>query len=260
MRSLSRFRLITFDVTNTLLQFRSSPGKQYGEIGALFGARCDNNELAKNFKANWYKMNRDYPNFGRDTNPQMEWQQWWRKLIAGTFSDSGAAIPDEKLHNFSNHLIELYKTSICWQPCNGSVELLQQLRKNLKPDKCKLGVIANFDPRLPALLQNTKLEQYLDFAVNSYEVKAEKPDPEIFHKAMEKSGLENLRPEECLHIGDGPTTDYLAAKELGWHSALVHEKSYAYLVKKYGEDIDRDHVFPSLYDFQKKVSDGSVVW
>jgi len=54
MRSLSRFRLITFDVTNTLLQFRTTPGKQYGEIGALFGARCDNNELAKNFKANWW--------------------------------------------------------------------------------------------------------------------------------------------------------------------------------------------------------------
>jgi len=94
------------------------------------------------------------------------------------------------------------------------VELLQQLRKDLKPEKCKLGVIANFDPRLTALLQNTKLDQYLDFAVNSYEVKAEKPDPQIFHKAMEKAGLNNLRPEECLHIGDGPTTDYLAAKEL----------------------------------------------
>lgn len=53
MRSLNRFRLITFDVTDTLLQFRTSPGKQYGEIGALFGARCDNNELAKNYKANW---------------------------------------------------------------------------------------------------------------------------------------------------------------------------------------------------------------
>lgn len=51
--SLSRFRLITFDVTDTLLKFRSSPGKQYGELGALFGVLCDNNELATNFKSNW---------------------------------------------------------------------------------------------------------------------------------------------------------------------------------------------------------------
>lgn len=51
--ALGRIRLITFDVTNTLLQFRGSPGKQYGEIGALFGVLCDNADLAKNFKANW---------------------------------------------------------------------------------------------------------------------------------------------------------------------------------------------------------------
>lgn len=51
--SLSRFRLITFDVTDTLLQFRSSPGKQYGELGAMFGVLCDNNDFAHNFKSNW---------------------------------------------------------------------------------------------------------------------------------------------------------------------------------------------------------------
>lgn len=51
--SLARLRLITFDVTNTLLKFRTSPGKQYGEIGALFGVLCDNDDLAKSFKSNW---------------------------------------------------------------------------------------------------------------------------------------------------------------------------------------------------------------
>ncbi|XP_068148430.1 rhythmically expressed gene 2 protein [Drosophila tropicalis] len=267
MRSLKRFRLITFDVTNTLLQFRTSPGKQYGEIGALFGARCDNNDLAKNYKANWYKMNRDYPNFGRDsssstTTPKMEWQQWWRKLIAGTFAESGSGISDEKLDNFTNHLLELYKTTICWQPCNGSIELLNFLSKDIKSinSDLQLGVIANFDPRLDVLLKNTKIDRYLDFALNSYDADVEKPQKEIFDKAIKKSGLANLQPDECLHIGDGPTTDYLGAKEAGWHSALIHERSYPYLVKKYGEDINRNHIYPSLYDFHKKLSDDQVVW
>lgn len=179
----------------------------------------------------------------------------------GTFAESGAPIPDAKLDNFVSHLLELYKTTICWQPCNGSVELLQQLSKHNQPDKhCKVGVIANFDPRLEALLRNTKLDRYLDFALNSYAAKAEKPQAAIFERAMAESGLEKLRPEECLHIGDGPTTDYLGAKEVGWHAALVHEKSYSYLAKKYGVDINRNHVFPSLYDFHKKLSDGAVVW
>lgn len=183
---------------------------------------------------------------------------------AGTFAESGAPIPDEKLENFSNHLLELYKTSICWQPCNGSVELLKQLRKHGQQatgaKECRVGVIANFDPRLDVLLRNTKLDQYLDFALNSYAAKAEKPNPEIFERAMQESGLQDLKPQECLHVGDGPTTDYLGAREVGWHAALVHEKSYAYLAKKYGEEINRNHVFPSLYDFHKKLTDDAVVW
>ncbi|EDV97009.1 rhythmically expressed gene 2 protein [Drosophila grimshawi] len=262
MRSLKRFRLITFDLTNTLLQFRTSPGKHYGEVGALFGARCDNDELAKNYKANWYKLNRDYPNFGCESQPRLEWQRWWRQLIAGTFADSGAPIPDEKLDNFTNHLLELYKSSICWQPCNGSVELLKQLRKHsqAEKDQCKVGMIANFDPRLEALLHNTKLDRYLDFALTSYEAKVEKPQAAIFERAMLEAGLANLKPQECLHVGDGPTTDYLGAQDAGWHAALVHEKSYSYLVKKYGGKINKNHVFASLYDFHRKLLDDAVVW
>jgi hypothetical protein len=51
--SLSRFRLITFDVTDTLLQFRTTPAKKYGEIGAMFGILVDDDALINNFKFHW---------------------------------------------------------------------------------------------------------------------------------------------------------------------------------------------------------------
>lgn len=54
MTSLKRFRLITFDVTDTLIKFRTAPGKQYGEIGALFGvSQDDHHDLVSSFKHNW---------------------------------------------------------------------------------------------------------------------------------------------------------------------------------------------------------------
>jgi FMN phosphatase YigB (HAD superfamily) len=54
MSSLSRFRLITFDVTDTLISFRTAPGKQYGEIGALFGInQDDHHDLVARFRENW---------------------------------------------------------------------------------------------------------------------------------------------------------------------------------------------------------------
>lgn len=52
-RSIIPFRLITFDVVDTLIQFRTAPGKQYGEFGAMFGILSDNNSLVSNFKSNW---------------------------------------------------------------------------------------------------------------------------------------------------------------------------------------------------------------
>lgn len=56
MSCLSRFRLITFDVTDTLIKFRTAPGKQYGEIGALFGVnQDDHHDLVANFRSNWWE-------------------------------------------------------------------------------------------------------------------------------------------------------------------------------------------------------------
>ncbi|XP_037938795.1 rhythmically expressed gene 2 protein [Teleopsis dalmanni] len=262
--SLARMRLITFDVTNTLLVYRSSRVKQYGELGALFGVLCDDNDLARNFKSNWQRLNKTYPNFGRKSN--IEYQQWWRLLVQDTFADSGAKIPAEKLEDFTEHLVELYKTSMCWQHCNHSIELLKELRKqqqlavaeSRKPPV--LGVIANFDPRLDTVLTNMKIKEYFDFTLNSYDCEVEKPNREIFEMAIERSKLNELKPDECLHIGDGPTTDYLAAKALGWHSALIHERNADYLIKKYGDNIDKNFVFASLYDFHKKLIHNMISW
>jgi len=262
MSSLARFRLITFDVTNTLLQFRSSPSQRYGEIGALFGVVADDSNLAKTFKSNWHRMNKNYPNFGRTSN--MNWQTWWRELIASTFADTGTKIPEAKLDNFTNHLLELYKESISWEHCNGSVDLLDYLhklqRERNSSNPLVLGLIANFDPRLDTLLKNMRMEHYFQFALNSYDAEVTKPAKAIFEKAINAARLPALKPNECLHIGDGPTTDYIGALEAGWHAALVHEKSAHYLIDKYGKRIQERFVFASLFDFHKKVLHDSIKW
>lgn len=248
--NLSRLRLITFDVTDTLLKFRSSPGRQYGEIGALYGVLADDNALAANFKAHWYKLNKEHPNFGLTTG--LGWENWWKHIIAGTFQDSKFNINDKKLDAISKHLIDLYRTSNCWQQCFGTLGLLTYLRSKKVP----LGIISNFDPRLTQTLQNTKLLPHFGFVITSYEVGFEKPDKRIFEEAMKASGIKDLKPEECLHIGDTPILDYFGAKNCGWNAILVHDKSYEQLKEKYG-DVDRERVFASLYDLHKHFVDTS---
>lgn len=250
--NLSRLRLVTFDVTETLLKFRSSPGKQYGEIGAMYGVLCDNNSLATNFRAHWYKMNKEHPNFGLHTG--LGWERWWKMIVIGTFKDAKFHVDDKKLDAIATHLIEAYKTSACWQQCYGALDLLQYLHgKGLT-----VGVISNFDPRLNVTLENVKLHDHFHFVLASYEVGYEKPDPRIFKEAMRASGLKDLGPEECLHVGNTAAIDYVGARNSGWHSFLVHDRNPVQMKQRYGF-VDPDHVFSSLYDLHRhfiRLNDG----
>lgn len=187
--------------------------------------------------------------------------------FAGTFAESGSRIPDDKIEKLSEYLVDLYKTAACWQSCSGTIELLNYLKmqqqlgtKNLSKPPFVLGIMSNFDPRLDALLRNMKINHFFDFILNSYESKMEKPNPEFFHLAIKAADIEDLRPDECLHIGDGPTTDYLGAKNAGWNAALIHEKDVKYLIEKYGEKIDEFYCFSSLFDFHKKLANNVIIW
>lgn len=136
--------------------------------------------------------------------------------------------------------------------------LRSENQKNEQP--LKIGVISNFDSRLDALLQNMKLYEYFDFVLGSFQAGFEKPDKEIFLKAMEQSGLKDLKPCECLHIGDTPVTDYFGAKDAGWSSILVHEKTPEQLLQKYGERIEKKHVFGNFLDVHKFIVDNKIEW
>lgn len=124
----------------------------------------------------------------------------------------------------------------------------------------KLGVISNFDSRLDVLLRNMKLQQYFDFVLGSYQAGFIKPDKEIFKLAMKQSELKDLKPEECLHIGDTPVTDYFGPRQAGWYSLLIHERPVEKLREKYGDKIEDHHVYQNFIDLHKDISNGYIQW
>lgn len=213
-------------------------------------------------------MNRAHPNFGLKT--KIDVKQWWKLLITGIFTDNGVNpdnVTEEKMNEITNHFLETFKTSACWQHAYGAVELLNYLKlqrqihqSQTKKLPFKLGVISNFDPRLDVLLRNMKFNHYFDFIINSYEAGCEKPDKEIFLKAIAAAEVPDLEPEQCLHIGDTPSTDYLGAKNAGWYSLLVHDKNVEYLKKKYGDKIDEHQVFSNLLDIHKMIANNYMKW
>lgn len=245
---LSRLKLITFDVTDTLLKFKYSVGKQYGEIGAMYGISCDNNTLNNNFVVHWRRMKQEHPNFGLYSG--MGWENWWKNVVKHTFKDCGTNIEDKQLKNVCEHLINVYKTSSCWQQCYGASNLLSYIRSKGIP----MGIISNFDPRLHQILFNMKISHFFQFILTSYETGAEKPDVKMFEKAMTISKLRHLEPEECLHVGNKRSLDYEGARASGWHGVLIDNNTSGGLKTN---NMNENYLFASLYHLQSFLIDSS---
>jgi putative hydrolase of the HAD superfamily len=79
-------------------------------------------------------------------------------------------------------------------------------------------VVSNWDWSLHERLQETGLAALVDGALASAEVGIAKPDPAIFHRALELVGVE---PRDAWHVGDTPEADIEGARAAGLRPILI---------------------------------------
>lgn len=250
IKNLEKFKLITFDVTDTLLKFKRHPAIEYAATATALGYRnVDPEKISAQFSSNFRQMNNDYPNFGRY---KISWEKWWQMLIDNIFKSAGTSLSEHEVDQLADVLIDKYETNECWELQDGAYELVEKIKEIDK----MVGIVSNFDPRLKFLVESMNLPEF-KFVVGSYEAGAAKPDPQIFDLAIKLTNY-NAMPDEALHIGNTPTLDYIGAKESGWTSALITNGKKDWLEHK--EKINEKHVFESLTDFLTKLENGDIDW
>jgi REG-2-like HAD superfamily hydrolase len=248
MQQINRLRLVTFDVTETLLNYRIPPAEKYSQVAAQFGVTVDPNVISVNFRKQWRNMSSSHPNFGQSTG--LGWETWWKQLINRTFQESVSC----NAHNVSildtigDHLIEVYKTRECWQIAEGAEDLL----KYLNSLGISLGIVSNYDGRLKAVLKAMELHHYFRFIITSYCAGFVKPDSRIFYLALGQLDNGRIKPHEAVHIGNTPEIDYLGAVKAGWNAILVHQN--AKKVTKHYQYVDPEFVFENLRYLQSYIS------
>jgi len=95
------------------------------------------------------------------------------------------------------------------RPFDGATELLSALRQRGR----RLGIVTNGEAAFQrAHIAALGLEPLLDAVLVSEEEGLRKPDPQLFHRAAARLGVE---PEACLFVGDNPTADVLGAAAAG---------------------------------------------
>lgn len=248
VRNLKRFRLVTFDVTDTLLQL-NDPIAQYVNTAASCGVPgLDKQKMGSCFKQQFKMMSKTHANYGRNS-ADMDWQRWWLQLVTKTFACVDASIPESKVNTIAEQLLEQFRTKTCWTNVPCAAELVQSIRE---ADKC-VGVISNFDPSLIKVLEVMGFGGKFDFILTSYEAGVMKPDPGIFAIPVQEL---NISPHQALHIGNKIDMDYMGARNSGWSSLLVHNQS-----DFHPADCGAvEHSFDSLADMLQALQTRNISW
>jgi len=203
--------VLFFDAVGTLFRVRGSVGQVYSQVAAEYGVRVDPPALDRAF-AQAFAQAPTPACPGLTGSALQAWERaWWRQVVRQTFAQVGslAAFGEGQFEAFFAHLFEYFAGADPWELYPETLPVLQVLQQ----EGIRLGVISNFDSRLPGVLQQLQLDPYFSSLTLSTQVGYAKPDPRIFQAALVAQGIP---PAAACHIGDSRREDYQGARAAGW--------------------------------------------
>jgi putative hydrolase of the HAD superfamily len=131
----------------------------------------------------------------------------------GTFFEA-LEIPIAAHRNLTDQINQHYNSPDNWRTYPEVREVLAELRARGYP----LGVVSDWDSRLPAILDHLGLLGELDFVLASGATGLAKPQAAFYRLAAQRASME---PEEMIHIGDSFFADVSGARAAGMHGVLL---------------------------------------
>jgi putative hydrolase of the HAD superfamily len=197
-------KAILFDAAGTLFFLTKTVGDHYAYVGREVGLDLDAQQLERAFHAAWQRMPRRPAIDGPRENDD---KGWWRELVGHVLDKVAPSLSELDRDNFFEIAYEHFAEAGVWKLYPDVPEVLEQLRPRFQ-----LAVISNFDGRLRLILQNLGISKYFANVFISSELGADKPDPEIFRRALK---IMHLGANEVLHAGDDPERDWKTAAAAG---------------------------------------------
>jgi putative hydrolase of the HAD superfamily len=198
-------RAVTFDVTLTLLHCPRL-GEIYSGTLRRHGIEVDPEEARRLISVVWQEFACSAePGHDRfSSHPEGE-RGWWRRFLERICEHLGSPPPSRFA---AAELFHRFGSAAAWEVYPEVPRVLAALRDQ----GLRLGVVSNWDHRLPELLRQAGLARFFDAIVFSAELGVEKPDPRIFHQALTELGVE---PSAALHVGDARLEDVEGAVAAG---------------------------------------------
>ena len=204
MKSQNAIRTIFFDAAGTLIYLPRSVGHHYAFVGKRIGLRLEADALDAAFADRWKRM----PVRPAIDGPRSDDDKgWWRELVNKVIDQVAPATGELDRDAFFEGAYGHFAEPGVWNFYPEVIEVLDALRARFQ-----LAVVSNFDGRLRVILEHLGLSKYFAHVFLSSELGADKPDPEIYRRALHWSGA---LPNETLHVGDDPKRDWEGAAAAG---------------------------------------------
>jgi putative hydrolase of the HAD superfamily len=213
-------RAILFDATGTLISVRGSVGERYARAAAARGIRLEPARAASAFAAALAAAPPlCFPALPRDARERAA-RGWWREVVGATVRASvtqgqePCAPGEPAFEGLFDDLYGSFAGSEAWSAAEGAEAVLAELVRR----GYRLGVLSNFDGRLPGILAALGLAGYLGRIETSVGLGVAKPDPDAFRRALARLGVP---ASDAAYVGDSPETDARGAAAAGLRPVLL---------------------------------------
>lgn len=197
-------RAILFDAAGTLFYLTRTVGDHYAYVGRELGLDLNAQQLDRAFHETWQQMPRRPAIDGPRDNDD---KGWWHELVGRVFDQVAPDLSEIDRDNFFEVAYEHFAEAGVWELYPEVPEVLERLQPRFQ-----LAVVSNFDGRLRLILQLLGISKYFSHIFLSSELGADKPDSEIFRRAIT---IMRLKTDEVLYVGDDPERDWKAAAAVG---------------------------------------------
>jgi len=209
-------RAVFFDFYNTLVSF--DPPRQELQVTACreFGIALNPKAVPRGYWIADDLMSRENARSPINKRPLQEELAFWADYEAIILKTAGVEVSKELALQIFTRLRQLDRRLILFD------DVLPILGV-LKGRGIALGLVSNLSRGLDGHCNELGLTPYVDFAITSAEIGAEKPHPPIFLVALERA---RVSASEAIHIGDQYHSDVLGAKGVGINPLLLDRDGF----------------------------------
>ncbi|MCI4339634.1 MAG: HAD family hydrolase [Thermoplasmata archaeon] len=193
MTAPPRFRAVLFDLGGTLVDYHDFP--HWTELARRCFVDVEDEEMARAF----FDVERE-----TDNRERVSYTEFWRRTLSLA---SAKEVERPTAERFLALLREHPGFNRLYSDARRCLEQLQAEGR-------RLAVVSNSssEARCRAILHETGILPYFEKVVSSGTEGVEKPNPEIFHRAVTRM---EVRPAEAFYVGNLAFTDAQAAREAG---------------------------------------------